>query len=678
VAHIVSDQSMYHFVVVYKMEKDCFVVGDPSIGKRIYNQEDFFKQWTGYIVTFEKTKKFKRGDYTKGTFAKYLNLLNGQYKKLLGILLISVIVAFIGVMGAFVFEIAIDGFATESGYVDEHEYSESGENNELTAESFGSATKIFSVMKIFMQKVADRTEISSFNWIFIFIISLYLLQVILELIRGYLIISISKKIDIRLTLLYYNHIIDLPVQSIALRQTGEYLSRFTDADSVRTAISNATITLVLDSLMAVGGGIILYLLNGRLFFVSFFMVIIYAIICGIYCKPVKKSNRQMMENNAILQSYFKESIEGINTIKASCASNQVKERTTSKFNDFINSVFKSSMISMSQDVVTDAVELIGTIIILWIGFSMVLQDKITVGVLITFYALISYFTGPIKNLIQLQPTIQKAFVAAERLNDILELEVEKNNVSNNFKSNDKTLIDTLEFRHVYFRYGNRELTLKDVCLQLKRGEKIAIVGESGSGKTTIAKLLLGFYEPENGEILINNESTKERGFNDLRRNIAYVDQNTFLFADTIKNNMMLGNEEVSDEEIWESCIKSHISEFIQGLPLKLDTPIDENGENLSGGQKQRIAIARALLRKPQILILDEATSNLDTITEEAIKDAIFKMNDNLTCIIIAHRLSTIRQCDCIYVMENGHVVEYGSHDELVDLNGKYAQLLKKY
>jgi ATP-binding cassette subfamily B protein len=333
---------------------------------------------------------------------------------------------------------------------------------------------------------------------------------------------------------------------------------------------------------------------------------------------------------------------------------------------------------MSQDVVTDAVELIGTIIILWIGFSMVLQDKITVGVLITFYALISYFTGPIKNLIQLQPTIQKAFVAAERLNDILELEVEKNNVSNNFKSNDKTLIDTLEFRHVYFRYGNRELTLKDVCLQLKRGEKIAIVGESGSGKTTIAKLLLGFYEPENGEILINNESTKERGFNDLRRNIAYVDQNTFLFADTIKNNMMLGNEEVSDEEIWESCIKSHISEFIQGLPLKLDTPIDENGENLSGGQKQRIAIARALLRKPQILILDEATSNLDTITEDAIKDAIFKMNDNLTCIIIAHRLSTIRQCDCIYVMENGYVVEYGSHDELVDLNGKYAQLLKKY
>ena len=671
IAHIVSDEGMLHYVVIYGIRDRYFVVADPAKGRKKVSFEYFFEQWTGYIVTFKKTDKFTSGNYTKGGFRRFFQLLKGQYIKLAGVFILSLAISAIGIMGAFVFEIIIDNFATDTGYYEEtaehshEEDTEVEENREHTHEKKNILLRI-------LKQIVDFAENSNFSIIFVSLIFLYILQALIQFVRGKLIISLSKQIDIRLALTYYNHIIDLPISAVSVRQTGEYLSRFSDTASIRTAISGATITLLLDSIMVIACGIILYMESARLFAVSLLIVVLYVAVLAVFKKPIERSNRQAMENNAVLQSYFKESIDGVETVKATCANTEVKETTTIKFGRFVDAVVRNNTISLSQDVLTDMIELVGTAVVLWIGFAMVLSSQITIGSLMTCYVLLSFFTQPIKNLIELQPTVQTALVAADRLNDILDLRCEE--PTNDGQAMPEMEIESIEFNNVDFRYGNRELTLENFNLSFQKGEKIAIVGESGSGKTTLAKLLLRFYEPEQGSILLNGKDIRSVALSALRKEIAYVDQNTFLFADTIKNNLRLGNAQATDAALEEVCRISRADEFINRLPLGYDTLLDENGTNLSGGQRQRLAIARALLRKPRLLILDEATSNLDTITEASIKSTIDQINGDMSCIIIAHRLTTVKSCDRIYVMDQGKIVEFGTHEALLEKGGKYTAL----
>lgn len=664
IAHIINEDYMQHFVVVLNIKNGKLIVADPAKGKVKYTIEKFKELWNGYIVTFEKTDNFQKGNYKRGSFKKFFSLLNGQYTKLSTIIILSLIISFIGIIGSFVFEIIIDDFYTvnetivcEDDCTDEHEH--------ITEETVRENENIFDIIVRFLTDNA-----SNFNLFFICLIGLYILQALIQFLRGYLITLVSKKIDMRLMIPYYDHIIDLPMSAVNTRKTGEYLSRFSDADAVREAVSGATLTLILDSFMVIACGIILFLENAILFYISLVVIFLYAVIIFCYKKPLENINRDVMENNAKVQSYLKESIDGIETVKANHIEDIAQTNNKSKFNRLINAVFKNSIISISQDSICNLVELVGTIIILWVGFGMVLASKVTIGSLITFYALLAYFTEPIKNLIGLQPMMQTAVIAAERLNDILDIPSEEKSAT----QNSDITFDNITFSNVDFRYGNHELVLKNISFEINKGEKIAIVGESGCGKTTLAKLLLKFYQAEKGEVLVDGKELSLVSTNRIRDSISYIDQNTFLFSDTVKNNLIFGNKELDDEHIKDACNAAKAHEFIQELPFDYDTFLDENGKNLSGGQRQRLAIARALLRKPKLIIFDEATSNLDTITESAIKDTIFDLNKEMTCIIIAHRLSTIKNCDKIIVMDKGCIAEIGTHDELMHLQGKYFEL----
>ncbi len=667
IAHIINEDYMQHFVVVLNIKNNKFIIADPAKGKVKYTIEQFAELWNSYIVTFEKTDNFQKGNYTKGSFKKFFSLLKGQYTKLSSVIILSLIISFIGIIGSFVFEIIIDDFYTvnetiicEEDCTDEHEH--------ITEETVSENENLFDRIVGFLTNNA-----SNFNLFFVCLIGLYILQALIQFLRGYLISHVSKRIDMRLMIPYYDHIIDLPISAVSTRKTGEYLSRFSDADAVREAVSGATLTLILDSFMVIACGIILFLENAILFYISLVVIFLYAVIIFCYKKPLENINRDVMENNARVQSYLKESIDGIETIKANHTENITKAKNNSKFNRLINAVFKNNIISISQDSICDLIELVGTIIILWVGFGMVLANKVTIGSLITFYALLAYFTEPIKNLIGLQPMMQTAVIAAERLNDILDIPTEEKET----KQNKDIAFDNITFSNIDFRYGNHELVLRNISFEINKGEKVAIVGESGCGKTTLAKLLLKFYQAEKGEILVDGKKLSLVSTNEIRDKISYIDQNTFLFSDTVKNNLTFGDQELTDEHIKDACNAAKADEFIQELPFGYDTFLDENGKNLSGGQRQRLAIARALLRKPKLIIFDEATSNLDTITESAIKDTIFDLNKELTCIIIAHRLSTIKNCDKIIVMDKGCVVEIGTHEQLLHQHGKYFELYNR-
>lgn len=630
IARVIIDEVLEHYVVVYKITNKYIYVADPGSGKKKYRYDEFFNIWTGHIITFEKTTDFKEANECKGTLTRFVKLVTNQKKLLVAVFFISLLIALIDVLGAFIFQIIIDGIET-------------GQTDGFLGLTLGQ--------------------------ICIGIIVLYLFQMVINILRGYFLSILSKNVDLPLMLNYYNHIADLPIKHLSSRKTGELMSRFNDASNIKEAISSATLSLMLDTLMVVLCVFVLYALNPILFCITLITVTSYAVVVICFLKPIKHVNEKLMEENAEVTSYLKESVDGIETVKAFGAENIVKQKTADKFTKFVKKSMKGSILYTIQDSLSGVVASIGVIILLWCGTVLVMNDIVSLGTLITFYSLLGYFLDPIQSLIDLQPKLQSAVVAADRLNDILDLEPESET------TNKLELDNNIDIKNVSFRYGNRELVLQNIDMTIAQGETVALVGESGSGKTTLAKLIMSFYEPETGQILIGGKNISELNPRSVRENIAYISQDVFLFSDSIKNNLTFGNDNITAEEIEKACKLSMADEFIKKMPMGYNTLIGENGHDLSGGQKQRLAIARALLKKPKILIMDEATSNLDTITEKSIKETIDNLSGSITCIIIAHRLSTVRNCDKIYIIDKGNVAECGNHNELMAKNGLYKSFM---
>ncbi len=632
IAHVVVDGSLLHYVVIHKISKKQILIADPAKGLVKYTPDEFFKIWSGVLIMLVPTTKFQKGNENKGVFSRFFGLILPQKRLLINIFLSSLIITVFGILASFYFTFIMDDIVPNS-----------------------------------LRKTLMTLSIG--------IVALYIFKAILEAFRNHLMLYLSQKLDIPLILGYYQHVLGLPMNFFGTRKVGEIVSRFMDASKIRDAISSATLSIMIDTLMALVGGIVLFSQNRLLFGIAFVIVILYAIIVFAFNKPVKKINEKQMEDNSQVTSYLVESMNGIETIKAFGAEEKAKIKTDKLFVKLLKSVFKGGIITNAQHTLTGAVSTIGTTVILWVGVVSILNGDMTLGGLITFNALLAYFLDPVKNLINLQPTMQTAIVAAERLSEILDLELEKKDDESK-KIKPDSLNYPIRIENLDFRYGTRTLVLENINMNIKAGEKIALVGESGSGKTTLSKLLMNFYSWEKGEIFIGDYNLKDIEIELLRSKIAYISQDIFLFSGTIRENLELGNEDATLEDIIEACKLSKSDEFINKLPLRYETMLEENGANLSGGQKQRLAIARALLKKPDILIMDEATSNLDSITEKAIEKTINNLSANITTIIIAHRLSTIMRCDKIFVMENGRFIEQGPHDELIEQRGKYYNLWK--
>ena len=629
IAHVIINSSLSHYVVIYKLTKNKVLVADPSIGLKYYTKEEFLNIWTGVLVLLTPSSFFLKEKPNK-LIPHFLKLVKPEKKLILNIFIFSILFSLLGIISPFYFQYLIDNII-----------------------SFNLPSKLHAFS--------------------LGLIILFTIQVIFSFIRNYLLLNLGKNLDKKIILDFTRHLIKLPLSFYSSRTSGEIIARLTDASKVREAISATTVSILVDVTMLFASGIILFLQNSTLFLITLCSLPIYIVIVVAFNKTYEKLNKDEMENNAQMSSYIIESIKGAETIKSFNAEDKVDKKIEDKFTNYVNSYMKLGMLNNHQVSIKTLVELLGNVFILWVGAYYVLSDDMTVGQLITFYSLQAFFLVPLQNLIDLQPILQSAKVAAQRLLEIKEVKIEK-------KQTDLLTTISLEgdiqFENVSFGYNSNDTVLKNISMIIPHGKKVAFVGNSGSGKTTIIKLLQKFYETQSGSIKINGYNIKNIDSSILRKRISYVSQNTFFFSGTIMDNLCLGldDKDINEKKLRNVLKLTKSDEFIYKLPLNINTYLEENGENLSGGQKQRLAMARALLKKPNIFILDEATSNLDTITEKSITSLLNNVPDKMTTIIIAHRLSTIKNCDLIYVLDNGNIIESGTHDYLIQRNGKYREL----
>ncbi len=637
IIRILSEKKYEHFVIATGMNKKGIKIADPAFGKRDMSEEEFKECFLGHIITFSPKECFVKKNDRKNSYAKYLGLISRQKGLLLTSAILSLAIVAIGMSGMFLFRYIID-----------------------------SVLPSLSMENILEEKVEALC-------LLIFAAgSMYFLKYIISIMRAKLLAKLSKNIDLPLMMGYYNHVTALPLSFFEGIKTGEIMSRFDDAASIRDAVSGSIITITLDSLMVVVCGGILFNQSQRLFLVAAVMLLAYIVITVLYIKPLKKISEEMMQGSAVFTSFLKESVDGMESVKVIGSEHMIKDVAAGLYNNLISKAIKNSFMSVQKEALIDLVTSFGTLVILWTGTMDVIEGTMTLGALVTFITLLNYFLDPVQDLAQLQGSIQTAVVAADRLNDILLLKAEDRN--------GKDLggpIDQIEMKNISFRYGNRELVLDGFGFKAMKGQRIALIGESGCGKSTAAKLLMGLYKPESGEITVNGISVTDLSNDYLRKEIMYVPQATFLFSDTIYSNLLMGMDEtaVSDATL-QSVLDACQCQFIKKLPLGIDTELEENGANLSGGMRQRIAIARALLHKPSVLILDESTSALDASTEYHLLKDIRNLFPDMTIITVTHRIQTVADFDRIFVIEQGRTSGSGNHSSLINTNSMYADLWK--
>ena len=418
--------------------------------------------------------------------------------------------------------------------------------------------------------------------------------------------------------------------------------------------------------------IILFLQNSNLFFMSLLGLPIYAVIIIAFMKPFEKMNRDTMEANATLSSSIIEDINGIETIKSLASEKTRYQKLDREFVNYLKKSFTYSRAESQQKALKKFAQLLLNVCVLWMGANFVMDGKMSLGQLITYNTLLYYFTNPLENIINLQSKLQTAQVANSRLNEVYRVNSE---FEGQKMVEDLSMVQgDMIFKGIHYKYDYGQDILSDINLNIKDGSKIALVGVSGSGKSTLAKMMVNFFNPSQGEIRLGGMNLNQIDKKSLRKHINYLPQQPYVFNGTILENLLLGaKEDTTQEDILRAVELAEIREDIERMPLSYQTELTSDGTGISGGQRQRIALARALLTDASILILDEATSSLDILTEKRIVDNL--MNLDKTLIFIAHRLTIAERVEKVVVLDRGKIVEEGNHADLLARNSFYAHLV---
>lgn len=636
IANVVTKEGLSHFVVIFKITKKYVVVGDPAQDLQRLEIDEFYKKFTGAMLLLKPGQEFAAGKGKKTKlFDRYIRLLLPQKKLFIYAILASVFMTVLGILSSLF-------------------------NNIIYDEILPYQQK--DVLKIML----------------LVFLGISLTQTMVSFVRQWILMHLSIKIDIPLMLGYFEHIYKLPMKFFASRRTGDITTRFSDAFTIKDIFTNIALSLIMDISMVVITGMILFQMNLKLFTVILFMTVVSIILVFIFKQPYKKINEEQMQQAAILNSEIIEGLRAVETIKGNANEETELDCIEREYIKSLRISYKEGMLSNIQGTISSVISGIGNLVLMYAGISQVINGNLTLGSYMAFMTLSGYFMDPIGNLVSLQLSIQEANISMKRLSEILDYERESGMEGELEKSrlyqDIKRIDGDVSISHVTFRYGNRKPALKDVSFTIPKGKKVALVGCSGSGKSTIAKLLLKYYEPEEGEITIDGVDIKDYRNDSLRKAISYVPQTIELFSKSIYDNIRVSRQNATLDEVKEAAKAADAHEFIKRLPMQYYTFLEEAGNGLSGGEKQRIALARAFLKENQFYIMDESTSNLDFATENIIFDMIYNKFKNKSMLIIAHRLATIKNCDVIIVLDKGEIMEQGTHEELLEKQGMYYRL----
>jgi ATP-binding cassette subfamily B protein len=626
----------YHYIIVYGLSKHHVWVADPGPGFRKMTVEEFEKGWTGNCLLFKPGSDMVQMAAQRSPWVRFVGYLK-PYKNILGYLFMATfVIQVLGVAPPVIIQHILDG-------------------------------------------VLVHHNISLLHLLIAGLIITNVFTQLTSVMRAFLSNFMVRNMDFAMMSGFLKHALSLPIPFFAKRKTGDIFARFQENQTIRAFLTESTITTVLNLLMVFIYFSILFLYSVKMTLMLIAFVIPILALTVAVTPKIKAYAREAFQTSTDAESLLMEIIGGAETVKGMGLERPMRLKWEKKYANALGVQYRAQRFSILVGLVSQVLNAAITIGVLWVGANLVIAQELTIGQLIAFNALMGSALSPLLGLVGLWSQIHEAGVAMERLGDILDMDPEQKPSELSSRVILPDLQGNLEFKDVYFRYGGNETpyVLEKINLKIEPGQLVAIVGQSGSGKTTLAKLLVGFYPPTEGTMIVDGYDMSVVDKEYFRAQVGYVMQSNLLFSGTIAENIASGDDNPDRNRIIEVARLADAHGFITNMPLGYEQVVGERGVGLSGGQLQRLCIARALYHDPKLLIFDEATSALDTQTESNILSSMKEILKGRTAVVIAHRLSTIMNADKILVLYNGAVVEEGAHKELVDKKGMYYQLVKK-
>ncbi len=593
IAHVIIDNKYQHFIVIVDInkKKKIITVSDPARGIIKYKLEDYKKIATNQYLIFIPIKTIPVLSKNTKISTSIISFLYKYKWFLLSVFLFSLLYTVINIITSFGFQMIIE-------------------------------------------KVLSYSSYDNLNFIIIIFIFLCLLKSIIDLVRSNMLTFINHTLDNTLILDVYKHIVSLPYLYYKSRTTGEVISRINDLGDIKDTISRLFMTVFVDLVLVIFVFFVLLKINFNLTMIGLIIVILYLIVIKIFNKIFEKYITKNQEDAAMVNSYMIESINNIDTIKSLKIEENNCNQMSVKYNTYLNNSYKFQRLYNFENFLKNIINYVGLSIIMFVSALFVLKGKMTIGSILTYNSMIVYFLEPIKGIIELELLIKRAKISIERVTELYEVKEEKMEIDK--KYNGKELKGDIRINDLNYSYYGRKNIFENVNLQVKAGDKVMIYGKSGAGKSTVGRILMKFFDIERDKVFIDEKDINDYNSLDIRREICYVGQNENLFTDTIYNNIVL-NRDVSYDRFLKVAEITKVEEIIKNNILSYEMPLEENGFNISGGERQRIILARALLKKSSIYILDESLSQVDVTKEREILENIFKENKDKTIIYISHR-----------------------------------------